>query len=124
MLKSLPALISHDLQINTQYKRLLQTDITDIEDLVPGTGGVLNKGVSAPVAIYKDEDGKVRSFSALCPHLKGVVVCWDTAGKSFGCPVYGSCFSKEGVCLIGPSKANLSPSDAPGKDLQEQAVGA
>jgi glycine/D-amino acid oxidase-like deaminating enzyme len=42
MLKSLPSLISHDLQINTQYKRFLQTDITDIEDLVPGTGGVLN----------------------------------------------------------------------------------
>jgi glycine/D-amino acid oxidase-like deaminating enzyme len=42
MLKSLPSIISHDLQINTQYKRFLQTDITDIEDLVPGSGGVLN----------------------------------------------------------------------------------
>lgn len=42
MLKSLPSLIAHDIQINTQYKRFLQTDITDIEDLVPGSGGVLN----------------------------------------------------------------------------------
>lgn len=123
VLKSLPTLISHDLQINTQYKRLLQTDITDIEDLVPGSGGVLNNGVSAPAAIYKDEDGKVHSFSALCPHLKGVV-CWNTAEKSFDCPVHGSRFSKEGVCLIGPSKANLSPSDAPGKVSQEQAAAA
>lgn len=42
MLKSLPSMISHDLQINAQYKRFLQTDIVDIEDLVPGSGGVLN----------------------------------------------------------------------------------
>ena len=42
ILKSLPSMISHDVQINAQYKRFFQTDITDIEDLVPGTGGVLN----------------------------------------------------------------------------------
>jgi len=47
MLKTLPTIISHDLQINAQYKRFLQTDITDIEDLVPGSGGVLNM-VSPP----------------------------------------------------------------------------
>lgn len=40
--KSLPSMISHDLQINAQYKRFLQTDIDDIEDLVPGSGAVLN----------------------------------------------------------------------------------
>lgn len=42
ILQSLPSMISHDMQINAQYKRLLQSDIQDIEDLVPGTGGVLN----------------------------------------------------------------------------------
>lgn len=43
MLKSLPSMISHDLQINAQYKRFLESDITDIEDLGRGMGGVLNK---------------------------------------------------------------------------------
>lgn len=43
MLTSLPSMVAHDLQINTQYKRLLQTDIDDIEDLPRGCGGVLNK---------------------------------------------------------------------------------
>jgi glycine/D-amino acid oxidase-like deaminating enzyme len=43
MLKSLPSMVSHDLQINAQYKRFLETDITDIEDLGRGMGGVLNK---------------------------------------------------------------------------------
>lgn len=42
ILKSLPSMLSHDLQINTQYKRFLQSDIKDIEDLAPGCGGVLN----------------------------------------------------------------------------------
>lgn len=41
--KSLPSMIAHDVQINTQYKRFLQSDLDDIEDLGLDTGGVLNK---------------------------------------------------------------------------------
>jgi len=40
--KSLPHMFKHDVQINLQYKRYLETDIKDIEDLAPGRGGVLN----------------------------------------------------------------------------------
>ena len=68
--------------------------------------------------MYKDENGKVRTFSAICPHLKGVV-CWNATEKSFDCPVHGSRFSNEGICVIGPAKANLSPEDEPGKVAQE-----
>lgn len=46
MVKSLPSMIAHDVQINAQYKRFLQSDITDIEDLGRGMGGVLNKVTS------------------------------------------------------------------------------
>lgn len=121
VLKSLPSLVTHDLQINAQYKRFLQSDITDIEDLVPGTGGVLNPKTKKPMAVYKDEAGKVHTFSALCPHLKGVV-CWNHAEKSFDCPVHGSRFSKEGVCVSGPAKANLSPGDEAAQFSQEVAA--
>lgn len=110
ILKSLPSLISHDLQINAQYKRFLQSDITDIEDLAPGCGAVLNPTTKKPMAVYKDESGKVHTYTALCPHLKGVV-CWNHAEKSFDCPVHGSRFSKEGICVTGPAKANLEPMD-------------
>lgn len=106
--KSAPEMIAHDLQINMQYKRFLQSDINDIEDLAPGCGGVLNKGLSKPIAVYKGEDGRVTKMSALCPHLHGVV-CWNPAEKSFDCPVHGSRFSKDGDCLIGPAKAGLAP---------------
>jgi len=124
ILKVLPDLVSHDLQINTQYKRFLQTDITDIEDLKPGCGGVLNTSPATqkPMAVYKDDSGKVHKFSAICPHLKGVV-CWNAAEKSFDCPVHGSRFSKEGICVDGPAKANLSPFDDAAEKAQGITVG-
>jgi hypothetical protein len=54
---SLPSMLTHDMQINTQYKRFLQSDITDIEDLIPGIGGVLNSKTAKPVAVYRDDGG-------------------------------------------------------------------
>ncbi|KAF4496950.1 hypothetical protein FAGAP_6879 [Fusarium agapanthi] len=123
MVKSLPSMIAHDVQINAQYKRFLQSDITDIEDLGRGMGGVLNKAGSKPIAVYKDEEGNVKQYSALCPHMKGVV-CWNTTEKSFDCPVHGSRFSREGICVMGPSKGNLDPVDEAGKADQENVAGS
>jgi glycine/D-amino acid oxidase-like deaminating enzyme/nitrite reductase/ring-hydroxylating ferredoxin subunit len=119
--KSLPSMVSHDLQINAQYKRFVQSDIKDIEDLVPGDGGVLNPTGGKPVACYKDDQGNVHKFSALCPHLKGVV-CWNSSEKSWDCPVHGSRFSKDGVQLIGPAKAGLEPVNESGEALQKRAI--
>lgn len=73
--------------------------------------------------MYKDENGKVSKYSALCPHLKGVV-CWNSAEKSFDCPVHGSRFSKDGICLNGPAKTNLPPADRAGAEDQEYASGS
>jgi len=121
ILKNLPSLLQHDLQINAQYKRFLESDIKDIEDLPNGMGGVLNPTLSKPVAVYKDDAGKVHTFSALCPHMKGVV-CWNKLEKSWDCPVHGSRFSKDGICVIGPSKGNLVPEDENGKAAQRIAI--
>ncbi|OSS54491.1 hypothetical protein B5807_01046 [Epicoccum nigrum] len=123
IVKSLPSMISHDVQINAQYKRFLQSDIKDIEDLAPGDGGVLNSTGSKPLAVYKDDGGQVHKFSALCPHLKGVV-CWNSAEKSWDCPVHGSRFSKDGVQLMGPAKAGLEPAEPSGEALQDEAIKA
>lgn len=73
--------------------------------------------------MYKDEEGKVHKYSALCPHMKGVV-CWNSVEKSFDCPVHGSRFSNKGVCVNGPAKANLTPADQAGAEGQEYATGA
>lgn len=73
--------------------------------------------------MYKDEEGNVKQYSALCPHMKGVV-CWNTTEKSFDCPVHGSRFSREGICVMGPAKGNLSPVDDAGKADQENVAGS
>lgn len=75
------------------------------------------------MAVYKDENGNVTKLSAVCPHLKGVV-CWNAAEKSFDCPVHGSRFSKEGICVSGPAKANLSPAEPAEAIEQGISVGA
>ena len=106
--KSLPSMLGHDLEINAQYKGDLQSDITDIEDLAPGTGGVLNKHLQKPIAVYIDKNGQVHQRSALCPHIKGVI-CWNNTEKSWDYPVHGSRFRKEEICVLGPSKGNLQP---------------
>lgn len=121
MASSLPSMLSHDLQINAQYKRFAQSDISDIEDLKPGTGGVLNPKTSKPIAVYKDGEGRVSRFSALCPHLKGVV-CWNGTEGSWDCPVHGSRFGRDGVQIMGPAKAGLGAVDEEGGARQEEAV--
>ncbi|KAK1149699.1 hypothetical protein N8T08_005252 [Aspergillus melleus] len=118
--KSAAAMLEHDLQINTQYKRYLQTDIKDIEDLAVGSGGVLNKAdTAAPAAVYKDDEGQVHRFSAICPHMKAVL-SWNSAEKSWDCPVHGSRFSCDGVCVQGPAKSNLKPLDDFSQSKQQE----
>ncbi len=117
----LPSMIEHDIQINTQYKRFLRSDIKDVEDLGLGQGGVLNPTMSTPQAVYRDENGKIHRMSALCPHLKGVV-CWNDDEKSWDCPIHGSRFSAEGVQLIGPAKAGLEPFEENAKNRQQVAI--
>ncbi|KAI9698857.1 MAG: hypothetical protein M1820_007364 [Bogoriella megaspora] len=122
-LTQLPEMVGHDLQINSQYKRALESDIEDIAQLPANEGGILNPKTKAPVAVYKDGEGKVSQYSAICPHLKGVL-CWNKAEKSFDCPVHGSRFSKEGICVVGPAKGNLSPKDdgSKGRQMRAEAV--
>ena len=122
-LSKIPGMIAHDVQINAQYKRFLQSDIKDIEDLAPGSGGVLNPTTKTPMAVYKDEDGNVSKFSALCPHMKGVV-CWNKAEKSWDCPVHGSRFGKDGVGIMGPAFGNLPPADEAAEALLKQSPAA
>ncbi|KAL8787472.1 MAG: hypothetical protein Q9195_007764 [Heterodermia aff. obscurata] len=121
IVSSLPGMAAHDLQINAQYKRFLQSDIDDIEDLAKGSGGVLNPKTSTPIAVYKDDGGSVHQYSALCPHMKGVV-CWNHSEKSWDCLVHGSRFSKDGVQVMGPAAGNLQPFDKSGEAMQQQAV--
>ncbi|RDW93699.1 FAD-dependent oxidoreductase [Aspergillus mulundensis] len=110
--KSLTGMLRHDANVNAQYKRWVRSDVSDIEDIAPGAGGVLHesgkgKGKGKPVAVYRDSEGGVHRLSAVCPHMKGVV-CWNGTEKSWDCPVHGSRFSGEGMCVQGPARGDLA----------------
>ena len=58
-------------------------------------------------AIYKDFQGKIHTYSAVCTHL-GCVISWNELEKSFDCPCHGSRFSgKTGNIINGPANNNL-----------------
>jgi Rieske Fe-S protein len=63
------------------------------------------------LAIYKDSEGKVHTFSAVCTHL-GCNVVWNDLEKSFDCPCHGSRFSGlTGNVINGPANVPLKNMD-------------
>ena len=52
------------------------------------------------------EDGPIKAFSTVCPHLGCGVDFDDKAGK-FTCPCHASAFDLDGRCLGGPSPRGL-----------------
>jgi menaquinol-cytochrome c reductase iron-sulfur subunit len=56
------------------------------------------------------EDGPIKAFSTLCPHLGCGIDFDDKAGK-FNCPCHASAFDLDGRCLGGPSPRGLDELD-------------
>ncbi|WWC97684.1 hypothetical protein V866_004568 [Kwoniella sp. B9012] len=109
-LKTLPDMVKENLSDQIYYTKwavACTKTVKDIEDLVPGEGDVVREGLS-PIAVYKDESGGIHKMTAVCPHLKGIVA-WNTAEKSFDCPVHGSRFTCKGEVVNGPAKGPLQP---------------
>lgn len=77
-----------------------------IEHLRRGEGCVVTTGMSQ-IAAYRTEQGNVRKFSAVCPHLK-CIVHWNDALKTFDCPCHGSRFDTNGSVQEGPALKGLS----------------
>jgi menaquinol-cytochrome c reductase iron-sulfur subunit len=57
------------------------------------------------------EDGPIRAFSTVCPHL-GCGVDFDEQAGKFNCPCHTSAFDLEGRCLNGPSPRGLDELEA------------
>lgn len=89
----------------TYVRRLMPGEVKDVEELTPGQGAVLRRG-NEQNAVYVDESGVVYEFSAVCPHLGGVV-CWNSCEKSWDCPAHGSRFDAHGRVIDGPANQDL-----------------
>lgn len=84
----------------------LRNDPDSKETLARECGAVIREGVKK-IALYRDAEGSLREFSAVCPH-KGCIVQWNSYEKSFDCPCHGSRFDIDGKVLNGPAIRELS----------------
>jgi Rieske Fe-S protein len=57
------------------------------------------------------EDGPIKAFSTICPHL-GCGVDFDEKAGKFNCPCHTSAFDLDGRCLGGPSPRGLDELEA------------
>lgn len=91
-----------------QYADLVTAgDIESTEELKNGQGAIISKNLNK-IAVYRDENGTLHAYSAICPHL-GCVVQWNADEKSFDCPCHGSRFTCKGEVINGPANSGLKP---------------
>lgn len=79
--------------------------LKEVSELPPGEGGILTSGIKK-IAVYRDNENLLHSFSAVCPHLGGIVQ-WNADEKTFDCPMHGSRFTCLGKTINGPAIADL-----------------
>lgn len=84
-------------------------EIESVDELAPGQGGILRRGVSL-YAVAKRMDGEVTALKANCSHA-GCVVGWNHAEQSWDCPCHGGRFTPEGEILHGPPAKPLPRAD-------------
>jgi glycine/D-amino acid oxidase-like deaminating enzyme/nitrite reductase/ring-hydroxylating ferredoxin subunit len=91
---------------------LLPSDVESLQDINPGEAAIVGK--LKKVAVYRDEAGNFKAYSAVCPHM-GCVVQWNNDEKSFDCPCHGSRFTCTGHLMNGPANTNLEEVSVPKK---------
>lgn len=87
--------------------RLLQPSSRVIQNLAKDQGCVIRAGGSY-VAAYRDPEGSLKTYSAICPHMK-CVLRWNDSGRSWDCPCHGSRFNTDGQLVEGPATMQLEP---------------
>lgn len=107
-LKAAPEFIREGFNTAIQYIDIITPpEYSDESEIPYGTGAVLSFGKDKS-AVYKDHNGKIYKFSALCPHLKCVVE-WNKTEKTWDCPCHGSRFEATGKVINGPALTDLKP---------------
>jgi glycine/D-amino acid oxidase-like deaminating enzyme/nitrite reductase/ring-hydroxylating ferredoxin subunit len=85
--------------------RLGSEDLDSFKEIPVGTGAVVEHQ-GEKLAVYKDEEGKVKLLSPTCTHM-GCLVSFNPAEKSWDCPCHGGRYDLEGQVLCGPPRKNL-----------------
>ena len=111
-----PAVIADYIAENSNVGAQLRDYLTpgdepSADKIKNGEGAILRDG-ARKIAGYRDENGTLHEFSAVCPHLK-CIVRWDSCEKTWDCPCHGSRFDALGRVLNGPAIADLELVEAP-----------
>lgn len=107
-LKAAPAFVKEGFNTAVQYIDIITPpEAGDVSEIPPGSGAIMGIAL-AKTAVYKDTEGKIYKFSALCPHLKCIIE-WNDVEKTWDCPCHGSRFDAKGNVINGPALANLKP---------------
>jgi glycine/D-amino acid oxidase-like deaminating enzyme/nitrite reductase/ring-hydroxylating ferredoxin subunit len=85
-------------------------DVDSTDDLKPGEGGVIRKGLSK-IAAYRDDDGELHVRSAVCTHM-GCIVRFNSLERTWDCPCHGSRFSTDGEPVNAPAIKPLGEAEA------------
>lgn len=105
-LRSIDTLVRENVNSNLPYREWISGgDVESIQDIRPGEGAVVRHGMQK-LACYKENSGRVHLYSAVCPHLGGIVH-WNNAEKTWDCPCHGSRFDRMGNVLNGPANKGL-----------------
>jgi glycine/D-amino acid oxidase-like deaminating enzyme/nitrite reductase/ring-hydroxylating ferredoxin subunit len=105
-------MVTGTLRMASRYvDHLTPGEVESAEEIPKDSGAVMRRGLHK-LAVYRDEEGKVHEFSAVCPHL-GCIVAWNDAEKSWDCPCHGSRFEKLGALINGPANTELKPNPEP-----------
>lgn len=108
--RSAARFVKENLNVAAQYADWLTgSDVESVEEIAPGCGAVLRRGLSK-VAVYRDPEGKLIELSAVCPHLQGIVH-WNREEATWDCPCHGSRFRPNGEVINGPANQPLAPVD-------------
>lgn len=92
-------------EASTGWAGTVRHDAPDPAEVAEGKG-VVGRAGWRPVGVSR-VDGQVRTVSAICPHMGGVLQ-WNDAEASWDCPLHGSRFAADGSRLEGPAKCGLA----------------
>jgi glycine/D-amino acid oxidase-like deaminating enzyme len=105
-IKALGSFADNAVHVAAGYADWLRApELSSVGELQPEHGALMQRGASK-LAVYRDATGDVRACSARCTHLGGVVR-WNSAERSWDCPLHGSRFSTCDEVLSGPAVTPL-----------------
>ena len=100
-------ILGENINVAHYYSELLTPgELDDEADIPVNCGAVIRHGLEKH-AVYRDENGDLHRFSAVCPHLN-CIVHWNSAELSWDCPCHGSRYNRFGKVINGPSTKDLT----------------